>query len=200
VFEVVIHFGQTETKRVAEGAIVTIIAEDREGYLFDYWYAEKNAVEFADRLAATTTFTMPDFDVFIHAEYMPLRSVAAKPIELVIGSYDVSQFGEMLEKPPVPPMIIGGRTMLPFRYLVETVLGGTVDYEAAQRKITASVNGVEIAMYVGNETMTVNGVEQVLSQAPLIVEDRTLVPLRAFEAVVDELKWDGPTQMVTIYP
>jgi len=55
-------------------------------------------------------------------------------------------------------------------------------------------------MYVDSLTMWVDGIAQELSQAPVIVEDRTLVPLRAFDAVVTSIAWDAETQTVTVVP
>ena len=90
--------------------------------------------------------------------------------------------------------------MLPFRYLVQTVLGGEVDYISDTRTIIARVNGREIILQVDSILMTVDGMEQELSQAPTLVGDHTLVPLRAFDVAVTSIDWDGDAQLVTIVP
>ena len=121
-------------------------------------------------------------------------------VRLIIGSMVVRRGEEVLDAPPLVPQIINGRTMLPFRYLVQTVLGGEVDYDAESRSITAYVSGRVVQMQVENEVMSVDGEEYTLSQAPLVINGSTLVPLRAFDPVVQSIDWDEDAQMVTIVP
>lgn len=124
----------------------------------------------------------------------------ASAITLVIGSLVVKQGDVALDAPPVPPTIINGRTMLPFRYLCQTVLNGTVDYEAETRTIYTTVNGHDIVMQVDNPVITVDDEEIELDQAPTLLGNHTLVPVRAFQLVVSDLTWDGATETVTIIP
>ena len=125
---------------------------------------------------------------------------SAETITLTINSLHVTRNGEVLPSPPLPPQLIGARTMLPFRYLVQTILGGEVEYEDETRRITASVNGTEIIMTVDQMQIYVNGVAFEYGQAPVVINGSTLVPLRAFEHVVTEIKWNEDTQTVTIVP
>ena len=68
---------------------------------------------------------------------------------------------------------------------------------------TDNTNGdFVLTMQIGNPNMTVNGVEKPIDaegSAPVIVNDRTLLPVRA---VVEEMggtvAWDGATQTVTL--
>ena len=89
--------------------------------------------------------------------------------------------------------------MLPFRYLVETILGGAVSYDTELREITAWVAGHEIIMVVEQEEIAVDGQIFSFGQAPVIVNDVTLVPLRAFEVLFAALEWDANSQRVIIY-
>ena len=66
----------------------------------------------------------------------------------------------------------------------------------------AVTNAFTLTMQIGNPNMTVNGEEKPIDEqgtAPVIVNDRTLLPVRA---VIEELGgtvgWDGETQEVTL--
>jgi len=131
---------------------------------------------------------------------MPAPPQSKQPIILSIGSTLVIQGTTILPPPPKEPITMNGRTMLPFRYLVQTVLGGRVDYIEATEAINAWVNGHEINMVVGDERIYVDGVQVILDQAPYETDGHTLVPLRAFERIVTELRWDPVAFAVTIIP
>ena len=138
-------------------------------------------------------------DVTVHYA-LPEPPKSAQPIILSIGSKVVLQGSTILPPPPIEPITMNGRTMLPFRYLVQTVLGGTVEYIEATEAINATVNGHTINMVVGVTTIYVDGVQIILDQAPYETGGHTLVPLRAFEQVVTELRWDANAFAVTIIP
>jgi len=132
--------------------------------------------------------------------YTPPPPPPPEPIIMHIGSTIVRQGSTFLESPPVPPQIINDRTVLPFRYLCQTLMGGIVHYEEATRRIYTSVTGYDIVMQVDNLVMQVNGVNVTLPQAPVIVGSYTLVPVRAFDGIVTFIDWDALTETVTIYP
>lgn len=98
----------------------------------------------------------------------------------------------------VPPMIINDRTMVPLRAIFEA-LGAEVDWNGDTRTITGKKGDTTITMQIDNLTMTKNGVEAALDTPPQIVNDRTLVPVRAIAESFDcEVGWDGATRTVTI--
>ncbi|MCD7855438.1 MAG: hypothetical protein LUG66_07480 [Clostridiales bacterium] len=56
-----------------------------------------------------------------------------------------------------------------------------------------------VVMTVDSNAMTVNGEEQELEQAPVIIDGRTLVPVRAaVEAIGGEADWNSETREITI--
>lgn len=98
----------------------------------------------------------------------------------------------------VPPMIINDRTMVPLRAIFEA-LGAEVDWNGDTRTITGKKGDTTITMQIDNLTMTKNGVESALDTPPQIVNDRTLVPVRAIAESFDcKVDWDGATRTVTI--
>lgn len=104
----------------------------------------------------------------------------------------------------VQPQIINDYTMVPMRAIFES-LGYLVMWDGNTRTVTAANsigNIIELTvdsyyMYVGDNT---NGFERiVLDIAPQIIDDRTLVPVRAIAEAADcAVDWDGNTRTVTI--
>jgi len=79
------------------------------------------------------------------------------------------------------PEIIHSRTFLPARYVVEPI-GGDIKWDQYLKQITIDLDDKEIVLTVGKSVALVNGVEQQISDdvsvTPVIVNGRTLVPLR----------------------
>ena len=75
------------------------------------------------------------------------------------------------------PIIKDNRTYVPFRALAEA-FGAKVDYDDADRTVTATLNGTTVVMTIGSNTYTVNGATQTMDVAPFISGDRTMVPVR----------------------
>jgi len=90
--------------------------------------------------------------------------------------------------------------MLPFRYLIQHILGGEVDWEESTRTVSAKVNGHTFKMVVDYPDIIINGVSHNFGQSPVIISGSTLVPLRAFEVAVSELIWDDATRTVVVVP
>ena len=135
----------------------------------------------------------------------PIHPIHPRPLGegyviMQMGSPVVMQGELLLPPPPQAPQIINGRTMLPFRYLVQTVLGGEVDYDAATEVITAQIGSSQVVMTVGDPEILVDGTLYDYGQAPVVVNGSTLVPLRAFEALVSDIEWNPISQTVTIVP
>ena len=119
-------------------------------------------------------------------------------IVFTIDSKIVTKNGIALPEIDVPAMIINGRTMIPFRYFIETALGGTANFDASTYTITATVRGHTFVMVVDKTTFSVDGKVMDLPQAPTIVDSRTLVPLRLVETIAQSVGWDPLTRKATI--
>ncbi|HYG59894.1 MAG TPA: stalk domain-containing protein [Symbiobacteriaceae bacterium] len=98
----------------------------------------------------------------------------------------------------VPPKIVDGRTMVPFRAIAEA-LGVTVIWHNENRSIEAYGPGTAVYLVIGSSTMWVNGTPVELDVPPMIVDSRTLLPLRAFSTAFGaQVGWDGDTYTVTV--
>lgn len=98
----------------------------------------------------------------------------------------------------VPPMIVQDRTMVPFRALAEAI-GIQVSWQGETRTIDARAQDRSVRLVIGEHTALVNGFPVRLDVPPMIVDDRTLVPLRFFgEAFGAQIGWNGETRTVTV--
>ncbi|MBQ7792847.1 MAG: copper amine oxidase N-terminal domain-containing protein [Clostridia bacterium] len=98
----------------------------------------------------------------------------------------------------VPPQIIGDRTMVPMRAIFET-LGCEVTWNGADRSILATRGDERVAMQIENTVMTGPNGAITLDVPPQIVDDRTLVPVRAIsESLGCDVAWDGENRHVTV--
>jgi len=142
---------------------------------------------------------------------MQLSAVADNEISVYLD-------GERLEF-DVPPQIIDNQPMIPFRVIFEA-LGFEVEWVEEWQMVRTLRYGIEysisIGLQIGFDTMaitfiyavdyvypfTYRGVAESIVEfdvPPMIVENRTLVPLRAIsEALGAEVDWCGDTHTVTI--
>ena len=111
-------------------------------------------------------------------------------IQMQIGSKTMFVNGVAAEK-DAAPVIRNDRTLVPIRFITES-LGGEVAWNEATKEITLTIDGKEIKMTIG-KTLEKYGV------APVIIGDRTYVPVRF---VADELgaatAWNDAAKTVTI--
>lgn len=98
----------------------------------------------------------------------------------------------------VAPQMINDRTMVPLRAIFEA-LGATVEWDNETQTVSAFKNDTVVVATIGSKIMYINDEESIMDVAPVVVRDRTLVPVRfvaeAFNCNVD---WDGSTQTVII--
>lgn len=100
------------------------------------------------------------------------------------------------------PQIINNRTMVPLRKIFE-VLGCTIDWNGETRTVTATKNNTVIVLQIDNKiaNKTINGTTTniTLDTAPVIRENRTLVPLRFIaESLEKQVAWDASTYTAII--
>ena len=101
----------------------------------------------------------------------------------------------------VAPIIQNDRVLVPMRAIFEE-LHCSVDYTDIDGRqiITAKLNeNNSIGLVIGSDEMQVHNQKIKLDTAPIIVNDRTLVPLRAVSEAFDyDVNWDEDTKTVTI--
>lgn len=104
----------------------------------------------------------------------------------------------------VEPQIINSRTMVPLRKIFEE-LGAEVLWEDSTKTCTGKLNAKEVKLTIDSDvayvrdTSSAEFAEVKLDSPAVIVDDRTLVPLRFIsESLGKEVGWDGSTQTAII--
>ena len=96
------------------------------------------------------------------------------------------------------PVLDNNRTLVPLRSIFEA-MGATVEWDNATRTVVASRNGVDIRLTIGQNTLYKNGQAIALDVPAKIMNDRTMVPVRAIaEAFSADVDWVQAAQLVTI--
>ena len=98
----------------------------------------------------------------------------------------------------VPPQIINDRTMVPLRAVFEA-FGAAVEWDGATQAVTGTKGDTVVVLTIGSTSPSINGKLVTIDQPGVIVNDRTLAPLRFVgEAFGGKVDWDGATNTVTI--
>ena len=111
------------------------------------------------------------FKKFSQADLMKLFGADNSPIILV------SVDGKMVEFKDQEPVIKNSRTLIPFRGVLEN-LGAEVNWDQEKKMVTTSLGDKKIEMTIGQETIKVDGKDVKLDVAPMIINNRTMIPLR----------------------
>ena len=98
----------------------------------------------------------------------------------------------------VQPQLINDRTMVPMRKIFES-LGAYVTWDEASQSVTGKKDNTVINLTINSPVLFKNGSPIALDVAPTIINDRTLVPVRAIAESFDcNVRWIDATQTVEI--
>lgn len=96
------------------------------------------------------------------------------------------------------PIIDNGRTLVPVRAIFEA-LGASVEWYSETGTVVSKRGNTTIKMTIGSSTMQKDSKDISLDVPAQIINDRTLVPVRAIaEAFGCNVDWNSNTQTVTI--
>jgi hypothetical protein len=97
------------------------------------------------------------------------------------------------------PVIQNDRVMVPLRKIFES-LDASVSWDQESQAITAVKEGSMVKLTIGSSEAYLNGSLITLDQPPVIINARTLVPIRfVSEALGARVEWVPETKMVQIY-
>ncbi|HEY3247386.1 MAG TPA: copper amine oxidase N-terminal domain-containing protein [bacterium] len=97
-----------------------------------------------------------------------------------------------------PPAAIGGRVLVPLRGVFER-LGAYVQWDPRTNTVSATKPGTTVQLQIGSRQAYVNGRLVTLDVPPMVVQGRTLVPLRfVSEAMGARVDWDPSARTVFI--
>ena len=126
-----------------------------------------------------------------------LPPLPSHTLVLTIGSSVMSVDGRRATLDS-PPIIREGRTLLPIRAVIEA-LEGSVGWDAVARKATVTLGTHTIEIWIGSRQARVDGLNVSLDVAAMIVNSRTLLPLRfVAENLGGTVTWDPVGRTVTI--
>lgn len=103
------------------------------------------------------------------------------------------------EQPYEPPYNDQGTVMVSASAIF-AALEWNVGWDGATQRVTLTKGGTTIYLWIGNTTASVNGQYVTLPKAPVIVNGRTMVPVRfVSEYAGARVEWDQESQSVQIY-
>ncbi len=115
---------------------------------------------------------------------------AADDVKVIVGGNEV-----VFDQPPV---IQEGRTLVPLRAIFEA-LGASVGWDGETSSVIASKDDTVIIMQIGHGNLYKNNETIKLDVPPVIINSRTLVPVRAIAESFDlTVEWDDATRTVTV--
>jgi len=98
----------------------------------------------------------------------------------------------------VAPVIRAGRVLVPMRAIFEA-LGGVVTWQDSMSTIRVTRQQTALVLQIGNNTAWASGTPRRLDVAPVIINNRAMVPLRfVSEGLGAEVGWNELTQTVTV--
>ncbi|HWQ21331.1 MAG TPA: stalk domain-containing protein [Clostridia bacterium] len=187
-------------KEVAEGDTVTFSLLADAGYHLTV--LSDNGVSVTG-LVRNNTYVLTGItaDHVITAVFEPipiiLPPVSPHILVLTIGSSTMSVDG-LRTTLDTPPIIVEGRTLLPIRAVIEA-LEGNVSWDPAARKATVALGTHTVEIWIGSRQARVDGGYVTLDVAAMIVNSRTLLPLRfVAENLGCLVTWDPVGRTVTI--
>ena len=96
------------------------------------------------------------------------------------------------------PVVKDGRTLVPIRAIIES-MGGTVSWDGSTSTVTLSYKGDIIKLIINCSTAFLNGTEKALDVAPVVINGRTMLPIRFIaENFGCKVDWDGTDSTIKI--
>ncbi len=122
-------------------------------------------------------------------------------IELLINNKLMKVNGVLSEIDPgrmTVPVILNKRTLIPIRAVFEA-LGGTVGYQSGEKKILLTLGDKKLEMWIDKTALNMNNVAKTTDVAPVIMDGRTMVPLRfVVENFGFEVQWKATEKKIVI--
>ncbi|MEZ4812032.1 MAG: stalk domain-containing protein [Caldisericia bacterium] len=123
-------------------------------------------------------------------------------IIMTVGFKDATINGQYVKDAmPVPPTIVDGRALVPFRFLGES-LGAKIGWDANAYKVTYELEGKIVEMWIGQKVAKVNGKSITVDPPPQIIGGSTLVPVRFItDNLGASVEWYSATKTILVrYP
>ncbi|AWB46247.1 copper amine oxidase [Paenibacillus sp. CAA11] len=124
-------------------------------------------------------------------------SLPSANVQMVVGQKSVTVNGQK-RAVEVAPVVRNETTYVPIRYVLD-YFGGQTGWSAADQRIMALRGSVLLELTVGSKDYVYNGKRKTAEVTPLILQNRTLVPLRLVsEQLGISVKWEQKTKAITL--
>lgn len=124
------------------------------------------------------------------SQLTPVQEAQAVEVSILVDGENLSF--------DAPPQIVQDRVLVPMRAIFEK-LGASILWDGDTQTVTADRGGTNISLTIGKETASVNYNRVPLDVPAMIVNDRTLVPLRFIsESLGAGVDWDAANYQVLI--
>lgn len=98
-----------------------------------------------------------------------------------------------------PAVIIENRTMVPVRKIFE-LLGAQVTWDSDTRTVKTELNGKSVDITIDKNEIIINGKSEAIDASARIVNNRTLVPLRAVsQSYGCKVSWDSKAGVASVF-
>jgi hypothetical protein len=132
-------------------------------------------------------------------------ALSSTTIKLWIGSASMVVNGakQPIDAQGTKPVIVEGRTLVPIRAIIEAFAGSVV-WEATTRRVTLSLAGNSLELWIGKSNASLNGSSVAVDSAnprvlPVIMGGRTMLPLRfVSESLGIEVQYESVAKMITL--
>lgn len=122
-------------------------------------------------------------------------------LKLRIGSpylFNNNSYSMIDEENDVKPMIYKNRTLVPIRFITES-LGGEVGWSEKTKEVTLNFNNNEFEFVIGSNKVIVDKKIETIDTEPIIINNRTMVPVRFIsESLGATVYWDEIKKEVVI--
>jgi hypothetical protein len=162
--------------------------------------ATRTTSKYALRIYTTTDPTDYNFSTFMHDDLYRIGvatyNVAYnQPPHISFYLSDNPNLSQKYDTQPTPNVKLVANNYTEAAFDPSSVSGTAAPAAPAT---TPSTGASTITMQIDNATMNVGGTDNVIDVPPMIINDRTMVPLRAiFEALGADVQWDGDTRTIT---
>ncbi|MBQ7264670.1 MAG: copper amine oxidase N-terminal domain-containing protein [Firmicutes bacterium] len=127
-----------------------------------------------------------------------LLSVFALSQACYAQDVQVSLNGNIVNFPSQQALIVENRTLIPVRGLFDE-MGYSIDWNNDTKVVTLQKDGKTIKLTIGESSYSVNGNELTLDVPAQIINERTMIPLRAIsEATGCQVLWDNDKKIATV--
>lgn len=131
-------------------------------------------------------------------EVVTISSSKLIKIKMQLGSSTATDESGNTYTLQVPPQKIKGSTYVPMRFIGER-LGAQILWEANLKKVTYILGSVTVELIIGSTEAIVNGKKTKMPGAAVVVNGKTLVPVRfVAEALGAKVSFDAATGVITI--